>query len=97
MGRKKEIKIRLSATEHAALVQKRGRMRLASWMRTTCLDGMPAAIPKINVQALAELHRIGSNLNQIARSVNSGSDATNLHELRAQVSDLRATLAGAAK
>lgn len=95
MGRKKEIKIRLSWEEHSALLQKRGKMRLASWMRAACLDGIPPAIPTINIAALAELQRLGGNLNQLARAVNSGTQIADLLELRQQASALRATLAGA--
>lgn len=94
--RKKEIKIRVCESELAALQAKRGKMRLATWLRTCALNSVPPSIPQINQTALTELHRIGSNLNQLARSANAG-DTADLLDLRAQVSDLRAALAGAKK
>lgn len=96
--RTRQIKIRLTSGEHSSLMAKRGHMRLASWVRESCLRGIPPTIPPINRQAMAELHRIGSNLNQIARSVQFGS-SPDLIDLREQVSALRSirsTLAGAA-
>ncbi len=96
MGREKEIKIRLTHAEHSLLMAKRGKMRLATWMRESCLSGMPAAIPLINVRALSELHRIGSNLNQLARSVNSDI-SIDLQSLHDQASALRLALLGAVK
>ena len=91
-----QIKIRLTSSEHSSLMAKRGHMRLASWVRESCLNGVPPVIPSINLTALAELHRIGGNLNQLARHANQGGGDLDLIGLREQVSALRAALAGAA-
>lgn len=100
MERIKRIQLRVSEHEHEqfrALARRRS-MRLANFVRTAILHGHPPAIPEINRQALADLQRIGGNLNQLARHLNSGgelTDADTLNELRAQASALRAALAGA--
>ncbi|HCV3152278.1 TPA: plasmid mobilization relaxosome protein MobC [Acinetobacter baumannii] len=72
--RKKEIKVRLTEAEHQALLERMTGGELATWIRSTCLDEKPnkkrnykAADP----QLLAALGRIGGNLNQIARQVNT--------------------------
>lgn len=72
--RKKEIKVRLTEAEHQALLERMTGGELATWIRNTCLDEKPnkkrnykAADP----QLLAALGRIGGNLNQIARQVNT--------------------------
>ena len=70
----KEIKVRLTESEHQALLERMTGGELATWIRNTCLDEQPnkkrnykAADP----QLLAALGRIGGNLNQIARQVNT--------------------------
>ena len=72
--RNKEIKVRLTEVEHQALLARMEGAELATWIRNTCLDEKPnkrrnykAADP----QLLAALGRIGGNLNQIARQVNT--------------------------
>ncbi len=97
LGRRtRQIKIRLTSGEHSSLLAKRGHMRLASWMRESCLFGLRPTIPPINQQAMAALQGIGANLNQIARHANQGGGDLDLIGLREQVSALRAALAGAA-
>ena len=63
--RNKEIKVRLTEVEHQALLARMEGGELATWIRNTCLD--KTADP----QLLAALGRIGGNLNQIARQVNT--------------------------
>ena len=72
--RSKEIKVRLTEAEHQALLERMTGGELATWIRNACLDEKPnkrrnykAADP----QLLAALGRIGGNLNQIARQVNT--------------------------
>lgn len=89
------IEIRLNSEELATLNARRGALRLRTFIRVAVLDSAPPVIPSINRDALAELHRVGSNLNQIARKLNTTGEPVDLRNLRAQVSDLRAALAGA--
>ena len=72
--RNKEIKIRLTEEEHQALLERMTGGELATWVRNTCLDEKPNKKRNYKVadpQLLAGLGRIGGNLNQIARQVNT--------------------------
>lgn len=71
-------------------------MRRATFLRCSALDSIPPVVPQVNRIALAEFHRIGSNLNQIARAVNCGN-SLDLIELRAQIAALRLALMEAKK
>ncbi|ELA07975.1 putative mobilization protein C (plasmid) [Moraxella macacae 0408225] len=77
--RDKSIKIRLNADELAQFKQRQIGDELASWVRSVCL-GNPLQPPKKTKQIsiktadpelLRQLAKIGSNLNQIARAVNT--------------------------
>lgn len=72
--RNKEIKVRLTEAEHQALLERMTGGELATWIRNTCLDEKPNKKRNYKVadpQLLAGLGRIGGNLNQIARQVNT--------------------------
>jgi len=72
--RNKEIKVRLTEAEHKALLERMTGGELATWVRNTCLDEKPNKKRNYKVadpQLLAALGRIGGNLNQIARHVNT--------------------------
>ena len=70
----KEIKIRVTALEHEALLLRSSKPRLAEWMRSHCLDApVPRAhtVPKVDPKLLRQLAGMGNNLNQIARAIHS--------------------------
>lgn len=72
--RQKEIKVRLTEAEHRALLARMTGAELATWIRNTCLEEKPNKKRSYKVadpQLLAALGRIGGNLNQIARQVNT--------------------------
>jgi hypothetical protein len=92
--RTKQIIIRVSNDEHLHMMAKRGRLRLATWMRETCLRGSPPVIPQSNAEMMAELRKIGTNINQIAHRLNGGA-ACDMDDLHSEVSALRSALAGA--
>ena len=74
LKRNKEIKVRLTEAEHQALLERMTGGELATWIRNTCLDEKPNKKRNYKVadpQLLAALGRIGGNLNQIARQVNT--------------------------
>jgi hypothetical protein len=74
VNRQKEIKVRLTEAEHQALLERMTGGELATWIRNTCLDEKPNKKRNYKVadpQLLAGLGRIGGNLNQIARQVNT--------------------------
>ncbi|HBW1835541.1 TPA: MobC family plasmid mobilization relaxosome protein [Klebsiella pneumoniae] len=88
--RTKEIKIRLTEDEHAALLARCPSPKLAEWMRETCLDvRKPKArkIPLIDPQLLRALAGIGNNVNQIARLLHNDPvfTRTKLYELLIQI------------
>jgi len=93
MGRKIQIKIRLDEEEHSALMAKKGSMRLAPWLRACALGSTPFQVPPINSQAVAELGKIGSNLNQLAKFANrSGGFDLDHKELKTEMAALRLAL-----
>ena len=72
--RNKEIKVRLTEAEHHALLERMTGGELATWVRNTCLEEKPNKKRNYKVadpQLLSALGRIGGNLNQIARQVNT--------------------------
>ena len=72
--RNKEIKIRLTEEEHQALLERMTGGVRATWMRSFCLDEKPNKKRNYKVAdpiLLSALARIGGNLNQIARQVNT--------------------------
>ena len=72
--RNKEINIRLTEEEHQALLERMTGGELATWMRSVCLDEKPNKKRNYKVAdpiLLSALARIGGNLNQIARQVNT--------------------------
>ena len=77
--RTKTVAVRLTPAEHAqwvAAAEAEGRGQMGRWVRETVtarLEGCPAAAPVATGEARqmrAELARMGSNLNQIARALN---------------------------
>ncbi len=70
-----ELCIRLSPTEKALLVQNAKLVGLSktAYIRKLIVGTTPRARPTAELQALrTEIHKIGNNINQIARSVNAG-------------------------
>lgn len=71
--RLKEIKIRVTAEEHQALLDRCTKASLATWIRETCLSEKrtkQSQVVEVNPDLLRQLAGIGNNLNQIARIVN---------------------------
>ena len=86
--RTKAIKIRLTDEEHERLKELQQGNELATWMRTTCLNIGAAQQAKTDPQILRELNKIGVNMNQIARAVNSHrADYSAIHQALSQISD----------
>ena len=72
--RQKEIKVRLTEAEHQALLERMTGGELATWVRNTCLEEKPNKKRNYKVadpQLLSALGRIGGNLNQFARQINT--------------------------
>ncbi|MDD3497871.1 MAG: plasmid mobilization relaxosome protein MobC [Aliarcobacter skirrowii] len=76
-NRTKSIKIRLTDSELEQLQANKGRAELARWLRELGLSGAGGRQEVVKHQLPPELVRtlagIGSNLNQIARHINTAS------------------------
>ena len=75
--RSRTICVRVTAAEAAAIAERAGGARLTkgAYIRRRAL-GQPirtAAVHRLGARERVELHRIGVNLNQIARALNSGA------------------------
>ena len=71
--RNKIIKITASDEEYDALQARKTKPRLASWMRDYCLskEVNSGTLSRIDPLLIRELSRMGNNLNQIAKEINS--------------------------
>ena len=70
--RLREIKIRLTESEHMQLLERSQSPRLAKWIREHCLAAdVPAAqrVMRIDPALQRQLAGLGNNVNQIARTV----------------------------
>lgn len=74
--RTKRVSLSLSDQEHETLVAAAGGRRVSVWARERLLESLatdPAPGTGVEVARLrADLGRVGSNLNQLVRAVNSG-------------------------
>ena len=71
--RTKEIKIRMTDTEHQRLLERCDRLHLAEWLRQLGLGEHTSRrrrVPEVAPELLRQVSGIGNNLNQIARRLN---------------------------
>lgn len=77
--RKEMIRIRVTQDEKNKMNERKTQKSLATWLRNLALDTVPPIIPTTKTlpiksadpQLVRALGRIGSNLNQIAKHVNT--------------------------
>jgi len=77
--RTKEIKIRMTETEHQRLLERCDRIHLAEWLRQLGLGEHTARkrpVPEVAPELLRQVSGIGNNLNQIARRLNQADSLT---------------------
>ena len=77
--RTKEIKIRLTETEHQRLLERCDRTHLAEWLRQLGLGehtSRKRRIPDVAPELLRQVSGIGNNLNQIACRLNQSDSLT---------------------
>ena len=81
--RTREISIRVNDYELAELKKRNRGSTVASWLRDLALGVTP--VKPVNPDLVRQLGRIGSNLNQLTRHVNTERqvDAQVLHEIQA--------------
>ncbi|MFG0858855.1 plasmid mobilization protein [Pseudomonas sp. CJQ_13] len=93
--RTRRISVYLTDTEYADLVQRVSNPSdLCKYIRAQVFAGktpVSVAIPEINLKAYRDLGQVGSNLNQIARHLNSGTPVE-LQQLLNEIAAFRLTL-----
>lgn len=77
--------VRLNGDELAELKQRAGKMRLSVYLRHCALGRPPINIPATNAQAIRELNRIGSNLNQLVHAAHRTSRTADLEKIMSKV------------
>ena len=80
MGKRtKEIKIRMTETEHQRLLERCDRIHLAEWLRQLGLGehtSRKRSVPEVAPELLRQVSGMGNNLNQIARRLNQSDSLT---------------------
>lgn len=77
--RTKEIKIRMTETEHQRLLERCDRLHLAEWLRQLGLGEQTSRkrpAPEVAPELLRQVSGMGNNLNQIARRLNQSDSLT---------------------
>ena len=77
-----------------AIVHTETPRKIAAYIRTASLNKIVPAVPACNMQLWTELAPVVSNLNQIARHLNSGETLNTLETLKADLKTLRNRLLG---
>lgn len=96
--RTNRISLRLTDEELSSIQDKAGTKnpkQVADFIRKTSLGKrLPSRIPEINREAWASLSRSASNLNQIAKAINSNQDV-DAETIERQLAEFRLALIGA--
>lgn len=72
--------------ELAIIDKKRDRQKYSTFFRRLALgQKMPASIPAINAQAIRELNKIGSNLNQLVHAAHRAGRREDLEKIMGKV------------
>ena len=92
--RKHRIEVWFFDEEIKKIDRDRGLVPRAVFVRQA-VEGVKISppIPQINIEARAELAKIGGNLNQIAKAANSGLDI-DIYEIQEVIKKLKLTLLG---
>ena len=69
------------------------KLNKASYIRSLIFNRLPTIVPQANIKLIADIGRVGSNLNQIARSLNS-QNLQNADEVQTAINELRLALIG---
>lgn len=70
--RKIELTLRVNSYEHELIKKRQTERTMSRWLRNLALESTPISIADPNL--IRQLGRIGSNLNQVARRVNTDEE-----------------------
>lgn len=88
------VSVRMSESELEELDRRRGKIRRGTFLRNTFLGKRePVQIPEVNQKVYIETSRWASNLNQIAKQLNT-ADVIDIEELRRILASFRQSLIG---
>jgi hypothetical protein len=87
------VSVRMSPGEAAALDLARGMRQRGAYLRDIFANNAPRPIPAINIAAWQDLARASSNLNQLARHINSNGQAS-ITEIQNALEAFRDSLIG---
>ncbi|MHB8181752.1 MAG: plasmid mobilization protein [Acidithiobacillus ferrivorans] len=89
------LSARFNDDELTQITARRGRMTAGQWLRSASLGRpIPNPIPEANGQAWAGLAKLASNINQIAKALNSHDANVETAEVLQLIKDVRAKLIG---
>lgn len=89
------LSARFNDEEIKQINTRRGRMTSGQWLRSASLGrAIPNPIPEANGLAWAGLAKLASNVNQIAKALNSHDYSTEANEVLQLIKEVRAKLIG---
>jgi len=88
------VSVRMSESELSELDRRRGKIRRGTFLRNVFLGKKePKQIPEVNQKVYIETSRWASNLNQIAKQLNT-ADVIEIEELRRTLNEFRKSIIG---
>ena len=89
------LSARFNDEELAQITTRKGRMTSGEWLRSASLGRpIPNPIPEANSQAWAGLAKLASNVNQVAKALNSQTYNDEASEVLQLIKEIRAKLIG---
>ncbi len=88
------VSVRMSESELSELDRRRGKIRRGTFLRNVFLGKKePKQIPEVNQKVYIETSRWASNLNQIAKQLNTAG-VIEIEELRRTLNEFRKSIIG---
>lgn len=87
------IALRVNAETYEFIDAMRGNLSRSDYIMRCVTGNVPVQVPEINREAWADLGRVGSNINQLARRVNLG-DSFPAEIIKSELFNLRLKMMG---